>query len=164
MTEKQKTMFEELVGKAVASLMAKSPKEWMGRLVGEKVPEASLGVYRALPDETRKGIRRKLGIDPLDPPLAYRCPHCGAGNGWIEHDAMVRWCVPTQTWEITSTLDGATCAKCGNEIKPGDGSYHLEAEELETWPEDHWDERAQDHGAGPDPGEEPAPAFKEVSE
>lgn len=41
------------------------------------------------------------------------CKWCGSEN--VTHDALARWDMAAQEWEISSTLDNADCDRCGGE-------------------------------------------------
>lgn len=41
------------------------------------------------------------------------CRHCGSEN--VSRDAIARWSVTDQRWEISDVLDNADCDDCGGE-------------------------------------------------
>lgn len=54
-------------------------------------------------------------------PVKMVCNKCGSEN--VSNDALVRWSVRAQDWQISAVLDNATCEECGN-----DGSVINEVE------------------------------------
>lgn len=42
------------------------------------------------------------------------CPACGSES--IVSDAAARWCVETQQWGLSSTMDVTICDDCGEEF------------------------------------------------
>lgn len=46
-----------------------------------------------------------------DKPVKIVCGHCGSEN--ITRDALARWCVQSQAWEVSNPLDNADCEDCG---------------------------------------------------
>ena len=57
----------------------------------------------------------------------FRCETCKSTD--VSQDAVARWCVETQQWEISCLLDNQDCSTCGDEttlecveVEPG---YHF---------------------------------------
>jgi len=50
------------------------------------------------------------------PKIKMICPYCGSDD--VTRDALARWSVAEQTWEISSELDGMQCEACDREIGP----------------------------------------------
>lgn len=46
--------------------------------------------------------------------LKYVCPHCKSEN--LTSDAVARWSVPNQAWEIAAHLGNCDCDDCGEEF------------------------------------------------
>ena len=50
------------------------------------------------------------------PKIKMICPYCGSDD--VTRDALARWSVPEQKWEVSSELDTMQCEACGREIGP----------------------------------------------
>jgi len=53
------------------------------------------------------------------------CVLCGSDD--VTHDAVVRWSIPDQRWEVSGVFDNADCGACG-----ADGDNIVEFVELES--------------------------------
>lgn len=54
------------------------------------------------------------------------CAKCGSDD--VTNDALARWCVESQAWEISSVLDNANCEACDGD------ETHLEEEVIAPLP------------------------------
>lgn len=45
------------------------------------------------------------------PPIKICCQNCGSED--VTRDAVVRWCVENQEWEVSNVFDNADCDNCG---------------------------------------------------
>ncbi len=50
------------------------------------------------------------------PKIKMICPYCGSDD--VTRDALARWSMPKQKWEVSSELDTMQCEACGREIGP----------------------------------------------
>ena len=61
------------------------------------------------------------------PKIKMICPSCGSDD--VTRDALARWSVPEQKWEVSSELDSMQCEACDREIGPdGFASAPVEAD------------------------------------
>ena len=68
--------------------------------------------------------RKEVGAMPK---IKLICPSCGSDD--VTRDALARWSVPEQKWEVSSELDSMQCEACDREIGPdGFASAPVEAD------------------------------------
>ena len=61
------------------------------------------------------------------PKIKMICPYCGSDD--VTRDALARWSVPGQKWEVSSELDSMHCEACDRDIGPdGFASAPVEAD------------------------------------